>query len=54
MTTLLAPPFNLITGSSVYVQVVSYNAVGNSQNSTLGNGAVVFLSTPPGPPTDIE
>ena len=46
----MAPPFSLLTGSSVYASVVSYNLVGNSTNSPVGNGATILVSSVPASP----
>ena len=47
---LMSSPFNLQTGSSIYASVVAVNAVGDSPNSDVGNGAIVLVSTVPDPP----
>ena len=53
MATLKAAPFNLVTGDSVVVKVVNYNAVGNSPDSFLGSGALVFTSVVPDAPINL-
>jgi hypothetical protein len=50
MLTLLASPFNLQLGDSVSAKVVNYNAVGDSLESSVGNGAVMFISVVPDAP----
>lgn len=47
---LMAHPFNLQWGSSIYASIVAYNLVGDSPNSDVGNGAIVIVSTVPDPP----
>jgi len=49
--TLMAAPYNLASGASVYAKVVGYNSIGTSIESAVGNGAVVKLSTIPDAPT---
>ena len=49
----MTTPFNLLTGSSIYASVVAYNAVGDSHNSDVGNGAMVIVSTIPDAPVDL-
>ena len=46
----MASPFFLVEGSSVYASVVCYNAVGDSPDSDVGNGAMVIVSTVPDAP----
>jgi len=53
MSALKASPFNLATGDSVTVKVVNYNAVGNSPDSSLGSGAIVFTSVVPDAPINL-
>lgn len=50
----MAPPFSLTVGQSVYVSVVAYNEVGDSQSSIVGNGAKVLVSTVPDEPLNIR
>jgi hypothetical protein len=50
----MAAPYNLLTGSSVFASVVAYNAVGMSQNSDVGNGAVILVSTVPDAPLNLQ
>jgi hypothetical protein len=45
---LLAAPFNLPWGSSVYARITAQNIIGNSLASDSGNGAVI-LTTPDSP-----
>ena len=47
---LIAPPFNLQTGSSIYASIIAFNAVGDSPVSDVGNGAIVAVSTVPDAP----
>ena len=54
ITSLMAAPYNLLTGSSVFASVVAYNAVGMSQNSDVGNGAVILVSTVPDAPLNLQ
>ncbi len=48
ITTLLAAPFSLPWGSSIYTRVTAINAVGSSISSNDGNGAVI-LTVPDAP-----
>ena len=48
---LQSAPYNLLTGQSIFASVSATNKVGTSNNSTAGNGATLFLSTVPSPPT---
>lgn len=50
----MASPFSLLTGSSIYASVIAYNAVGDSPNSDVGNGALVIVSTVPGAPINLR
>lgn len=50
VTTLLAPPFEIPWGSSIYARVKAYNVIGNSDFSEPGNDAVI-LSVPSAPTT---
>ena len=51
IATLLAAPFNLPWGSSIFAVVQAYNNYGDSYNSDPGNGAVII--TFPGEPLNI-
>lgn len=51
--TLMASPFFLVEGSSVYASVVCFNAVGDSPDSDVGNGAMVIVSTVPDAPVGL-
>jgi hypothetical protein len=53
IATLMASPFSLVTGSSIYASVVAYNNVGDSPNSDVGNGALIIVSTIPDAPTNL-
>jgi hypothetical protein len=44
----MASPFNLQLGDSVYAKVSASNLVGPSEESSIGNGAIV-VSTPSAP-----
>jgi hypothetical protein len=44
ITTLIASPFSLTWGSSVYTKVIALNAYGTSSTSLEGNGAVILMS----------
>lgn len=48
--TLMAAPYNLAAGASVYAKVLAYNSIGSSIESAVGNGAVVKLSSIPDTP----
>ena len=48
---LLAAPFNLPYGSSIYAKVLATNLYGDSLTSDVGNGAVIL--TVPDAPTDL-
>lgn len=48
--TLMAAPYNLAAGASVYAKVLAYNSIGSSIESAVGNGAVVKLSSIPDAP----
>lgn len=47
-SSLLAPPFNLPWGSSIYVTITATNLYGTSDVSNQGNGAVI-LTIPDAP-----
>lgn len=49
--TLLAEPYSLAYGDSVYAKVKARNALGDSDYSSVENGAVIL--TGPDPPTDL-
>lgn len=53
VATLMASPFNLPLGSSVFVQVFAQNAIGNGTMSTPGNGAIVSVIVAPSAPTSL-
>ena len=44
VNTLKTAPYYLVDGQSVYVKVVAQNIVGNSPDSTLGNGAKIIIT----------
>lgn len=46
----MSAPYSLQTGASVLAKVVAYNAIGDSPESAVGNGALVMMSFVPGPP----
>lgn len=43
MSTLTSDPFGLKMGQGVYVQIIAFNSYGDSNPSTLGNGAIIVL-----------
>ena len=49
----MASPFNLQIGSSVLASIVSYNQVGDSPYSDVGNGAMIQLSLVPDAPLNL-
>lgn len=49
MSTLLADPYNLPYGSSIYAIITATNAYGSSVASEAGNGAIIL--TIPSKPT---
>ncbi len=51
ISALLAAPYNLPWGSSIYVKVTAINVVGSSIASNAGNGAVILTS--PDPPKNL-
>ena len=53
ISVLMASPFNLQIGQSVFVSVVCYNEVGDSPNSAVGNGAIIQISTVPDAPVSV-
>jgi len=53
ITVLIASPYSLLQGSSIYASVVAYNAVGDSPNSDVGNGALVIVSRVPDAPINL-
>lgn len=53
ISTLMAAPFSLQIGSSVYVSVLCYNEIGNSPDSDVGNGAIIRISTVPDAPLNL-
>lgn len=53
MSVLMAAPFNLQSGASVYASIECYNSIGNSPTSGVGNGAKVVISTVPNSPTNL-
>jgi hypothetical protein len=48
VTALLAPPYSLEWGTSVYAKVIATNSYGNSLESSEGNGAII-TTTPDAP-----
>jgi len=53
ITTLLASPFNLLVGDSVYASVIAINDIGPSPQSAVGNGAIIAISTVPDAPKNL-
>ena len=51
ISSLLAAPYNLPWGSSIYAKVTAINIVGSSLASNAGNGAVILTS--PDPPQNL-
>lgn len=49
-TTLLAAPWTLSNGASIFAKIVAINAIGSSEESTAGNGATLSISTVPDAP----
>jgi|LauGreDrversion4_2_1035121.scaffolds.fasta_scaffold903175_1 hypothetical protein len=49
----MASPFNLALGDSVYASVICINGVGNSPQSSVGNGAVITVSVVPDAPQNL-
>ena len=54
MTTLLAAPWSLATGASVWAQVIAINVMGPSLTSQAGNGAILRISTVPSSPINLR
>lgn len=52
ISALMASPFNLPWGSSIYAQIIATNVIGSSANSALGNNAVILTS--PDAPLNLE
>ena len=48
--TLMAAPYNLAIGASVFAKIVAYNSIGDSFESAVGNGALIALSGVPDAP----
>lgn len=53
ISVLMASPYNLKKGDSVFASVICYNAVGDSPNSNVGNGAIVIVSSVPDAPLSL-
>jgi hypothetical protein len=53
ISVLMASPYSLVAGNSVYASVVCYNGVGESPNSNVGNGATVVVSSVTDAPVDV-
>ena len=53
VNTLKTAPYYLVDGQSVYVKVVAQNIVGNSPDSTLGNGAKIIITYEPDAPVQL-
>lgn len=51
INTLIAAPYNLVGGDSVYATVVATNIYGDSAQSEAGNGA--YYTTVPFAPVDL-
>lgn len=54
MSQLMAEPFNLSLGDSVFAYVIAVNSIGSSPESVEGNGAVVFVVVEPDAPVNLE
>lgn len=44
ISALIAPPYNLPWGSSIYAKVTAVNIVGSSTQSNAGNGALILTN----------
>jgi hypothetical protein len=53
ISALQAAPFNLGLGESIYAKVIAYNVIGNSPDSTSGNGAVISIVVAPDAPISL-
>lgn len=53
MNELMSEPFSLEAGDSVYAKVIAFNSIGQSPESTPGNGATVFVVTEPDAPVNL-
>jgi hypothetical protein len=53
MQTLLAAPFSLVTGNSIFVKILAINEIGSSPYSLLGNGGIALLSVAPDAPISL-
>jgi hypothetical protein len=51
-SSLLAAPFNIVWGSSIFAKVYATNIYGNSIESSGGNGAIIL--TNPDAPYSLE
>ncbi len=54
VNTLKTAPYYLVDGQSVYVKIVAQNIVGNSPDSSLGNGAKILITYEPDAPVQIK
>lgn len=50
---LALAPWRLTTGTSVFAKIIAINAMGESDRSTGGNGAVMKLSVVPDAPINL-
>jgi hypothetical protein len=46
-------PFNLALGESIYAKVIAFNTIGDSPDSSPGNGAIVSIVVAPDAPVDL-
>jgi len=53
LATLMGWPYELIVGDSISAKVTAYNVLGDSPESTEGNGAVLFISVEPDAPISL-
>lgn len=53
VSALQAAPFNLAIGESIFSKVVAFNTIGDSPESTPGNGAIVSIVIVPDAPVDL-
>ena len=53
VSTLIAAPFNLISGSQVYAKVVAKNIINSSDPSAAGTGSTIFIPVVPSAPTNL-
>ena len=53
MSTLIAFPYYLVSGSQVYAKIVARNSIGASDASTAGSGSVIFIPVVPSAPISL-